>query len=126
MIKLYWNVEEFVSRKLKSSEWVDAVVNQLAKYLQQTQTELKGFPRRGLYRMRQFYETYSGLKNVSTLLTQIPWSCHLHIISKTKTIEEKEFYLRLAAKLIDKKVLREKLHELFQSGFLGPLDAGVS
>lgn len=48
--------------------------------------------------MRQFYETYVGFENVSTLLTQIPWSSHLHIMAKTKTMEEKEFYLRLAAK----------------------------
>ena len=60
--------------------------------------ELKGFSRRGLYRMRQFYETYTELENVSTLLTQIPWSSHLHIMAKCKTTEEKEFYLRLAAK----------------------------
>jgi predicted nuclease of restriction endonuclease-like (RecB) superfamily len=29
-------------------------------------------------------------------LTQLPWSSHLHIISKTKTAEEREFYIRLS------------------------------
>lgn len=48
--------------------------------------------------MRQFYETYTEIENVSTLLTQIPWSGHLHIMAKCKTIEEKEFYLRMAVK----------------------------
>ena len=98
LINLYWSVGEFISLKLKSSEWGEAVVNQLAEYLQQTQPELKGFSRRGLYRMLQFYETYSNFENVSTLLTQIPWSSHLHIMAKTKTLEEKEFYIRMAVK----------------------------
>ncbi len=98
LINLYWNVGKFIDNKLKSSQWGDGVVTQLADYLQRIQPELKGFSRRGLYRMRQFYETYSELENVSTLLTQIPWSSHLHIMAKSKTIKEKEFYLRMAAK----------------------------
>jgi len=48
--------------------------------------------------MKQFYETYSGNEKLSTLLTEISWSNHLHIIAKTKTLEEKAFYLDLAAK----------------------------
>jgi len=47
--------------------------------------------------MKQFYETYNGHTKLSTLLTEIAWSNHLHILSKTKTIEEKEYYLQLAA-----------------------------
>lgn len=35
---------------------------------------------------------------MSTLLTQINWSSHITLLSGTKTIEEKEFYIRLAAK----------------------------
>ncbi len=82
LINLYWNVGGVIANKLKLSQWGDAVVEQLAKYLQKTQPELKGFSRRGLYRMRQFYETYTELENVSTLLTQIPWSSHLHIMAE--------------------------------------------
>ncbi len=98
LVKLYWNIGEYISKKLASSEWGDAVVDGLAEYIQENHPEFKGFTRRGFYRMRQFYETYYHNKFVSTLLTQIGWSSHLHIISKTKTIEEKEFYLRLAIK----------------------------
>lgn len=35
---------------------------------------------------------------VADTQTEIGWSNHLHILSKTKTIEEKEYYLQLAAK----------------------------
>ena len=60
--------------------------------------ELKGFNRRGLYRMKQFYELYSGDEKVSTMLTQLSWSNHLKIMSGAKSKEEREFYINLAIK----------------------------
>ena len=59
------------------------------------ESEFKGFTRRGLYRMRQFYETYRSNKIVSAVLTQISWAYHLMILSKTKSKEERNFYLML-------------------------------
>jgi len=44
--------------------------------------------------MVQFYDTYTGIEFVSALLTQIQWSNHLIILSKTKTLKEKTFYLQ--------------------------------
>ena len=37
--------------------------------------------RRGLYRMKNFYEVYKDDEFVTTLLTQISWSNHLAILS---------------------------------------------
>ena len=51
-----------------------------------------------MYRMKQFYETYVGNENVSTLLTQLNWSSHLLIMSSSKSDEEREFYIRLSVK----------------------------
>ncbi|MBF0478747.1 MAG: DUF1016 family protein [Candidatus Omnitrophica bacterium] len=114
LVKLYWSVGEYISKKLASAEWGDSVVDNLADFIQAHHPEFKGFTRRGLYRMRQFYESYRGSKFVSTLLTQISWSSHLHILAKTKTIEEKEFYLRLAIK--EKYSVRE-LERQIDSGY---------
>jgi len=75
LIKLYWNIGEYISGKIMSAEWGDAVVDQLADYIQNNHPEFKGFTRRGLYRMRQFYEIYRRRKFVSALLTQISWYC---------------------------------------------------
>ena len=47
--------------------------------------------------MMQFYDTYKGMEFVSTLLTQIGWSSHLLIMSGTKSMEEKIFYMKLCA-----------------------------
>ena len=79
LIKLYWNIGEYISGKIVSAEWGDAVVDQLADYIQNSHPEFKGFTRRGLYRMRLFYEIYRRSQFMSTLLTQISWSGHLHI-----------------------------------------------
>ena len=46
--------------------------------------------------MRQFYEAYAGNEIVSPLVTQLGWSHHLLILSKTKTVEEREYYIRLS------------------------------
>ncbi len=59
-------------------------LNDLADYIAEKQPVLKGFNRRGLYRMKQFYEVYSDPTIVSPLLTQISWTNHLLILAKTK------------------------------------------
>ncbi len=46
--------------------------------------------------MRQFYEAYAGNEIVSPLVTQLGWSHHLLILSKAKTVEEREYYIRLS------------------------------
>jgi predicted nuclease of restriction endonuclease-like (RecB) superfamily len=48
--------------------------------------------------MRQFYETYRDTQFVSTVLTQISWTNHLMILSKTKSLEEREFYIHFSLK----------------------------
>ena len=48
--------------------------------------------------MKQFYETYYEQQKVSALLTQISWTNHLLVLSKTKSIEEKKFYIQLSIK----------------------------
>ena len=98
LIKLYGNVGKYVSKKLATAEWGDAVIDRLVNYIQSKHPEFKGFTRRGLYRMRQFYETYKDYAFVSPLVTQISWTNHLIILSKTKSMAEKEFYIRLSVK----------------------------
>ena len=96
LIELYWQVGGYISRKLEQAEWGDAVISQLAEHLAQTQPGLRGFTRRNLFRMRQFYEAYRGDEKVSALLTQLPWTHNLLILTQSKHPQEREFYLRLA------------------------------
>ena len=96
LINLYWNIGEYISKKLEKSEWGDSVVTELAKYIQQNEPEIKGFSDKNLWRMKQLYETYKDFPKLSTLLREISWSHNLAIFSRCKTIEEREFYLKLA------------------------------
>src|SRR5665213_3115395 len=96
LIELYWSVGEYISRKIESATWGEGVVDQLAEHIAQTHPSLRGFTRRNLFRMRQFYEAYRGNEKVSALLTQLPWTHNLAILSRCKREEEREFYLRMA------------------------------
>lgn len=71
LINLYWNVGLYISIKIKNSEWGDKTVSELANFLQTNHSELKGFNRAGLYRMIQFYESYSNNQIVAAPRRQI-------------------------------------------------------
>ncbi|WP_407363454.1 DUF1016 domain-containing protein (plasmid) [Pseudomonas luteola] len=96
LIDLYWRVGAYISAKLETAEWGDGVVDQLARYLAQTQPGLRGFTRANLFRMRQFYEAYRNEPSLAALVRQLPWTHNLIILSQSKRPEEREFYLRLA------------------------------
>lgn len=98
-IKMYWEFGEYISNKLSDSEWGEKIVIRLSEFIAKNYPTLHGFNKRGLYRMKQFYESYKDYPEiVSTLLTQINWSSHIALLSGTKTIEQKEFYIKLAIK----------------------------
>ena len=114
LVKLYWTIGEYISKKIATAEWGDSVVDQLAEYIKNSHPEFKGFTRRGLYRMRQFYESYPQKKFVSAVLTQISWTNHLLILSKAKTKEEREFYLALSIK---ERYSSRELERQIESGY---------
>lgn len=96
LINLYWNIGEYISKKIAKSEWGDSVVTELANFIQTQEPEIKGFSDKNIWRMKQFYETYKDFPKLSTVLREISWSHNLAIFSRCKTAEEREFYLRLA------------------------------
>lgn len=98
IINLYWNIGRYVSNKIDCDGWGKGVVEELSKYILYQDTSIKGFSARNIWRMMQFFETYKENEKLSAVLTEISWTNHLHILSKTKTIDEKQYYLELAAK----------------------------
>lgn len=96
LINLYWNIGEYISKKIEQSEWGDSVVTELANFIQKQEPEIKGFSDKNIWRMKQFYETYKDFPKLSTVLREISWSHNLAIFSRCKTVEEREFYLKLA------------------------------
>ena len=98
LILMYKKVGQFLSEKSKDATYGDGYIDSLSEYIRQQFPGIKGFNRRGLYRMKQFYETYARNEKVSALLTQLSWTNHLIIMSGSKSNEEREFYIRLAVK----------------------------
>ena len=97
LVGLYWRIGEYISDKLAAAVWGEGVVDSLAQHLARTMPGQRGFTRRNLFRMRQFFEAYSTAdKKVTALLTQLPWTHNLIILTQSKRPEEREFYLRLA------------------------------
>ncbi len=138
LINLYWNVGAFIRHQLAESDWGDKTVEELANYIKKHHPELRGFNKRGLYRMKQFYETYHESQIVSsamtqykeedirgTLLTQISWTHHLTIMSRCKRDEEIEFYVKQAIKerYTVKELDRQISAALFERTVLGKANA---
>ena len=71
LVMLYFNVGKFVTSKIEQGVWGDGTVNELASFIQSKMPNLSGFNRRGLYRMKQFYETYNPNSDVFKLWQNI-------------------------------------------------------
>ncbi len=98
LILMYQQIGKYISEKSENASYGDSYVQGLADFFQKEYPELRGFNRRGLYRMKQFYELYKNDEKVSTVLTQLSWSNHLKIMSSCKTQEERCFYIALCIK----------------------------
>lgn len=95
LIDLYWKIGEQISKKIEQSEWGDSVVTELAKYIQHNEPDIKGFSDKNIWRMKQFYETYRDFPKLAPVVREISWTNNMLIFSRCKTIEEREFYLKL-------------------------------
>jgi predicted nuclease of restriction endonuclease-like (RecB) superfamily len=142
LINCYWQVGEYISQRIANASWGDKSVKDLANFIDKNHPDLKGYDRRGLYRMKQFYDTYKNssivtplvtqlqlnenqssglvaplprqLANIhDTILTQIGWTHHLIILSRTRTEEEREFYIRLC---IRERYSKRELDRQISSG----------
>jgi pantoate kinase len=60
LVALYWEMGRYISAKLEAAVWGERVVDRLAGHLTRMLPGQRGFTRRNLCRMRQFYEVYRG------------------------------------------------------------------
>ena len=121
-IDLYWRVGRYISDKISVSEWGDGVVKQLADYIEKNSPEIKGFSDKNLWRMKQFYETYKDAdEKLSALLRQISWTNNLTIMSRSKSIEERLFYLQLCVhdRLSTRQLERQINSALYERNAVG-------
>ena len=114
LVSLYWEIGKWLSARRAKAEWGDKVVANAAEYLASRRPDLKGYNKRTLYRMLEFYETYKDDQIVTPLVTQIGWTQHLIIMTRAKTPEERRFYIE---KCISAPCSKRSLERLFDSSF---------
>lgn len=95
LLELYWDLGKDIAQKQKDANWGDAVLEQLSIDLKLAFPSIKGFSRRNLYAIKQWYNFYSNeAEFVPQLVAQIPWGHNRLIISKIKNTEEALFYCK--------------------------------
>ena len=98
LILLYLDVGKYLYELIEKSNYGDKIIIKATKFMKDNYPTINGFNKRNLHRMVQFYKTYKEEEKVSALLTQLSWTNNLLILSKTKTKEERVFYLKLQKK----------------------------
>ena len=95
MIQMYWEIGEYISKRVRDNGWGKNVVVEFSDFLRRHYPSAKGFSPQNIWRMKQFYETYFGNEKLSPLVREISWTNNLMILSACKDNESREFYLRL-------------------------------
>lgn len=98
LIFMYLDVGKFLYQLQQQSKYGDKLTIKVAEYMKNNYPNIKGFTKRNIERMIQFYKTYRDDEIASPLVTQLSWSNNLLILSGTKSKEERHFYLQLAVK----------------------------
>ena len=74
-LTMLWEVGGYISHKLNNAEWGDGVVKKLAEYIRIQDAAVRGWSSRTLYKMVQFYETYSS-ESFAGLVKQLRLEAH--------------------------------------------------
>ena len=95
LLGLYWDLAERIVAKQRESAWGEGFLMQMSRDLQAEFPGMKGFSKRNLELMRQWYQFWSAEPVFAQqLVAQIPWGHNLVIISKIKNAEEALFYIQ--------------------------------
>ena len=99
LISLYWDIGKLIVERQEGETWGKSVVKRLAEDLQKEFPGIGGFSSQNLWKMKQFYQTYSQNVKLSPLVREIGWTHNHIILTKCKDDLEREFYIRMTRKL---------------------------
>ena len=80
LIKLYWDIGKRIVERQKKFGWGKGIVEQLSSDLINEYTNLKGFSRDNLWRMRMFYLEYKDEQKLAQLVPELPWGHNILIM----------------------------------------------
>lgn len=98
LIILYWDIGKRIVEKQNNLGWGKAIVETLAKDLQKEFPGIQGFSAQNLWRMKQFFQAYSGNAKLSPMVREIGWTHNLIILMNCKKYPEREFYIAMTKK----------------------------
>lgn len=94
LLELYWELGRELALRQQNTNWGSNYIESTALELRTSFPQIKGFSRRNLYAMRQWYLFYSQENEfMPQAVAQIPWGHNRLIVSKIKNLEEANFYL---------------------------------
>jgi len=74
LLELYWEIGKEIVEKQKFEDWGSGFIEQFALDLRKSFIDIKGFSKRNIYVMRQWYLFYSQqFEFVPQAVAQIPW-----------------------------------------------------
>lgn len=115
LLHLYWDLAEQIVAKQQAASWGDGFLQQMSRDLQAEFPGMRGFSKRNLELMRQWYRFWSSTPAITQqLVSQLPWGHNLIIISKIKHLDEALFYVQ---KTIENHWSRAVLIHQIESGF---------
>ena len=98
LILLYLDVGKYLYDLQKNSKYGDKITTKASEFMKNNYPNIKGFTKRNIERMIQFYKIYKDDEIATPLVTQLSWTNNLLILSGSKSKEERHFYLHLAIK----------------------------
>lgn len=121
LVMLYWDIGRGIVERQEVLGWGDAVVERFAADLRAGFPDMHGFSRANVWRMRQFFETYSASEFLAQLARELcksdsaevtaeslaqaarelvavlPWWHHVELMAKVKDPGALLYYLRVTA-----------------------------
>ena len=98
LINLYQYIGKMIITRQKENNQVKAIIETLAKDLQNEFPGIRGFSARNLWLMRTFYTEYKNNTKLQPLVTEISWSHNIVLIQKVKSLIAREFYIKMTNK----------------------------
>jgi predicted nuclease of restriction endonuclease-like (RecB) superfamily len=99
VIESYWDVGKHIFDSQQQHSWGKNIVEQLSRDLKKEFPGVEGFSTRNLWDMRRLYLTYYEYSNMRHVVAEIAWGHHLVILNKTKTHEERLYYMEAIVKM---------------------------
>jgi predicted nuclease of restriction endonuclease-like (RecB) superfamily len=121
LLGIYHDIGRTISEQEKGAGWGAKIIDKLARDLNAEFPEMKGFSTRNLRYMREFFEAYpfpilqpvvaklemdeslqvqypestdnQYFEILQPLVAKLPWSHHTVILTRTKTLEERTYYV---------------------------------